>query len=227
MLGKEHLHYADAYVNKLRACGVKIGRNLQFSGFNMGRPMIDVTRPSLVEIGDNVLLNRNFTLLTHDHVTGIFKRVYNEFVPSSGPVKIGDNVRFGFDCTVLKGVTIGNNCFIAAGSIVTKDIPDNSVAAGRPAKVICSLDDYYHRRLTQCVDEAMVYARSIRDRFGRMPVPEDFWEEFPLFVDGSNVNDYPMIPVRQQLGDAYDHWLAHHKAQFHGFDEFMKAAFSE
>ena len=58
-------------------------------------------------------------------------------MPSSGRVTIGNNVRFGVDCTVLKGVTIGDNCFIAAGSLVTKDIPANSVGGRGP------LQSYY------------------------------------------------------------------------------------
>lgn len=50
------------------------------------------------------------------------------------------------NCTVLKGVTIGDNCIIGIGSIVTKDIPANSVAIGNPAKVVCSLDEYFEKR---------------------------------------------------------------------------------
>jgi serine acetyltransferase len=45
----------------------------------------------------------------------------------------------------MGGVTIGDNCIIGAGSIVTKNIPSNSVAAGMPARVICSIDEYYHK----------------------------------------------------------------------------------
>ena len=52
------------------------------------------------------------------------------------PVVIGDNVFIGMRCIIMKGVTIGNNAVIGAGSIVTKDIPANSVAAGVPCKII-------------------------------------------------------------------------------------------
>lgn len=52
------------------------------------------------------------------------------------------------NCTVLKGVTIGDNCIIGIGSIVTKDIPANSVAIGNPAKVVCSLDEYFEKEKT-------------------------------------------------------------------------------
>ena len=51
------------------------------------------------------------------------------------PIKVGDNCWFGANVSVLPGVTIGSGCVIAAGSVVTKDVPDNSVAAGVPAVV--------------------------------------------------------------------------------------------
>ena len=66
--------------------------------------------------------------------------------------------------------------------------------------------------------------RSIKERYGREPVPEDFWEEFPLFVDKSNIADYPTIPIRRQLGDAFDVWLEQHKAPFKNLEEFLAAA---
>lgn len=225
VLHKEHLHYSDAYFNYLRAKGVKIGKNIVL--FDSPRNcVIDITRPSLVEIGDNVSLNTNFRLLTHDYVTDVFKYLYHEFIPSSGPVKIGNNVKFGADCMVLKNVTIGDNTFIGSGSIVTKDIPANSVAVGRPARVVCSIDDYFERRKVECEKEAFRYARSIKERFGREPVAADFWEEFYLFVDASNIDDYPEIPVRRQVGEEnMKHWLKNHKAKYRGLDEFLKAAF--
>jgi len=56
------------------------------------------------------------------------------------PVVLGDNVWVGDHATVLKGVTIGNNSVVAARSVVTKDVPDNVVVAGNPARVVKTLD---------------------------------------------------------------------------------------
>ncbi len=231
LFGKEHLVSSDAYIKYLKAKGVKIGDNMTIWCFGGGltKPLIDVTRPSLVEIGDNVGINRNFTLLTHDFITGVFKECYGDFVPSSGKVKIGNNVVFGFDCMVLKGVTIGDNCFIAAGSLVTKDIPANSVAAGRPAKVICSIEELYNKRKNEMCKEAFIYARSIKNRFNRMPVAGDFFEEFPLFVDARNVHEYPELEriMKKKLGKHYTKWLGNHKAPYNGIAEFLDAAFEK
>ena len=58
------------------------------------------------------------------------------------PIRVGNNVYFGYGCIVLPGVTIGNNVIIGAGSIVTRDVPDNTVSVGIPAHVIKSTDEY-------------------------------------------------------------------------------------
>ena len=62
-----------------------------------------------------------------------------------GRVNIGDNVFIGAESVVLPGVTIGNNVIVGANSTVTHDIPDNTVVAGTPAKLICTLDDYLNK----------------------------------------------------------------------------------
>lgn len=209
------------YVNFLRRQGVKIGNNLWITPA-VNTIQIDITRPSLVEIGDYVRLNRNFTLLTHDGGFYVLRNKYHEFIPQSGRVKIGNNVYFGRNCTVFKGVTIGDNCIIGFGSIVTKDIPANSVAVGTPAKVVSTLEQYYNKRKEKCVVEAFEYAQSIKLRFNRKPRIEEFWEEFPLFLNGDE--DCEKLPIKKQLGPGYEDYRKNHKAIFNGFEDFLKAA---
>ena len=147
-----------------------------------------------------------------------------QFLNSSGKVTIGNNVSFGHNVTVLKGVHIGDNCFIGAGSIVTKDIPANSVAAGAPAKVIMTINQYYERRLEQCEQEALDYARSIYERFNRKPYISEMREEFIWFVSGNQVDLYPMLPIKAQLGPTYDRYVREHKAKYNDFESFLDAA---
>lgn len=214
---------SQAYIKYLRSLGCAIGENLILhSGCKTIN--IDTTRPSLIQIGNNVQLNNNFKLFTHDYVSAIFLHKYKDFIPSSGKVTIGNNVCFGVNCTILKGVTIGDNTFIAAGSVVTKSIPANCIAGGVPAKVICGMDDNYHKRLEVYEKEAIEYAQSIKKVYGRMPVASDFWEEFPLFVDAHNIAQYTEIPIKRQLGDAYNYWLDNHKAKYNGLEEFLNEA---
>lgn len=185
---------------------------------------IDMTRPSLVHIGENCFINDHFILLTHDYVSGAFIHCGMTFLNSSGKVTIGNNVHFGQNVMVLKGVTIGDNSFIGAGSIVTKNIPSNSIAAGSPCKVIMTLEDYYQKRIVKSEDEALEYARSIQEYLHRRPIPADFWEEFIWFVSGDEIESYPEIPIKRQLGPSFERYVNEHKAKYNSFDAFLQAA---
>ncbi|WP_027381663.1 sugar O-acetyltransferase [Chryseobacterium daeguense] len=92
-----------------------------------------------VIFGDNVFIGPNCSFYTAGHPLDVKQR--NEGLEYAHPVKVGDNVWFGGNVVVLPGVTIGNNTVIGAGSIVTKDIPDNTVAVGNPCKVVKNIDN--------------------------------------------------------------------------------------
>lgn len=211
------------YVKRLRKLGAKIGENTVFYDLFL-KKAIDVTRPTLIEIGDNVRFNDGCRLITHDFVSFIFGFTHHDFLPSSGKVKIGNNVALGINVTILKGVEIGDNCYIGAGAVVAKSIPSGSIAAGVPAKVICTIDEYYKKRQIEYVEEALAFADSIRVHLGREPIVSDFREEFPVFMDAHNVEDYPEQQVEAKMGRNYQYWLDHHKAPFSSFDEFIRAS---
>ena len=212
---------SKTFVSYLRKQGIEIGGGTKF---RPNSTQIDITRPSLVTIGANCYFNEHFTLLTHDWVTQVFLNAGMEFLPSSGRVTIGNNVSTGYNVTVLKGVTIGDNVFIGANSVVTKSIPSNSIAVGAPCKVVSTLQDYYEKRIKQSEEEAKDYARSIVERFGREPIPTDFWEEFPFFVSGNEVDKYSMIPIKRQLGSTYEEYVSSHVAKYKSFEAFLCAA---
>lgn len=87
-----------------------------------------------VTIGDDCFIGPNVSIYTACHSTDPIERnTRNEW---ARPVTIGNNVWIGGSVTILPGVTIGNNVTIGAGSVVTKDIPDSTVAVGNPCKVI-------------------------------------------------------------------------------------------
>lgn len=88
-----------------------------------------------ISIGDGTLIGHNVVLATLNH--GISPDERHDLFPA--PIHIGKNVWIGANATVLPGVTIGDNAVIAAGAVVTKDVPENTVAAGVPAKVIRTL----------------------------------------------------------------------------------------
>lgn len=93
---------------------------------------------SKITIHDNVLIGVNCAIIDNDgHNLSIDKRTSDEV--NAAPVVVGENVFLGDNVTLLKGVTIGKNSVIGNGSIVTKDIPENVIAAGNPATVIRNL----------------------------------------------------------------------------------------
>ncbi len=85
-----------------------------------------------IEIGDNVLIGQQVVIATLDHDLIPAKRA--NMLPS--PVKIGNGVWVGAHATILSGVTVGDGAVIAAGAVVTKDVPANAVVGGVPAKII-------------------------------------------------------------------------------------------
>ena len=108
--------------------GLKIGRNV-FVNYNC--TMLD---GGLITLEDNVKVGPNCQLYTPPHpVDHVLRR---KTVETAYPVTIGEDTWLGGGVIVCPGVTIGKRCIIGAGSVVTKDIPDDCVAVGTPARVI-------------------------------------------------------------------------------------------
>jgi len=111
---------------------IYLGKNV-YMNFNC--IILDVCR---VEIGDYTLFAPGVQVLTACHPTDPKFRLQG--LEYGKPVKIGKNVWVGANALILPGVIIGNNCTIGAGSVVNKNIPDNSIAVGNPCKVIKKIE---------------------------------------------------------------------------------------
>lgn len=183
MIYKEK-YSSEAYIDWLRKQGMKIGERVNI--YVPLKTVIDITRPWLIEIGDDVQITEGVTILTHGYDWSVLKGIYGEVLGSSGGVKIGNNVFIGMKSTILKGVHIGNNVIIGANSLVNKDVPDNCVVGGNPAKVIMSIDDYYAKRKKEQFSEAAELVREYRERYGKNPDEQMLHEFFWLFSDGND-----------------------------------------
>lgn len=107
--------------------------------------------PKLISIGNNVHLATKVLLVTHDAIHLCLNNLEDHrggttFKEKIGCIEIGDNVFIGSNTTVLYDVKIGSKVIIGAGSLVNKDISDNSVAVGIPARIIGSFDDFVEKR---------------------------------------------------------------------------------
>lgn len=89
-----------------------------------------------IDIGDNVTIGQFVSILDHDHRYTFEDENMQLDGYVTAPIKIGNNVWIADKCTILKGVTIGNNVVIGANTLVNKDVPNNVVVGGVPAKII-------------------------------------------------------------------------------------------
>lgn len=121
----------------------KIGVNFKGNIFIYGNVEWS-TEPWIINIGENVHITDGVKFITHDGGTLLFRK-YVPDLEITKPINIGDNVYIGNNVIILPGVNIGNNVIIGAGAIVSKSIPNNSVAVGVPARVIKTADDYFEK----------------------------------------------------------------------------------
>jgi len=102
------------------------------------------TEPWLITLGDNVHITKGVQFITHDGGTLVLRHIVPD-LELTKPIIVGDNVYIGMHSIVLPGVEIGDDVIIGAGSVVTKNIPSNTVAVGVPARPIKTIDQYLEK----------------------------------------------------------------------------------
>lgn len=168
-----------------------IGENCYFG------PYIIPLYPELIKLHNNVIVHRKAVLVPHDMVNVFLKRAVpgEDFGPDErlGCIEIMDNVYIGPGTRILPNVKINKNCIISAGSVVSQDIPENSVVAGNPAKVIGRFDMFVASRL-------MNKAHSYHFKNQLLP-PEIATAEWDFFVKSREETHPQPLPSRE--GSSY------------------------
>jgi acetyltransferase-like isoleucine patch superfamily enzyme len=131
--GREHAEYL-----KRRGGFRHIGDNV------MILPGVEVSDPAYVSIGNNVVLSK-CALIGHDGSVSVLERAFGVRLEGVGKIVVEDDVFIGYGAIVLPGVTIGAKSVVAAGAVVTSDVPAGSVVGGVPAKVIGKTEDLVAR----------------------------------------------------------------------------------
>lgn len=142
------LHAKLSPVSYARSQGVTIRGSLVIYGSSY---KMFSSEPFLVTLGDNVFISGDVKFICHDGGVLPFRKRYPT-LDLAAPIVVGDNCFIGMGATILKGVTIGQNCIVGAHAVVTKDVPDGSIVAGNPARIVRQTEDYIQRGLTQSLE---------------------------------------------------------------------------
>ncbi|MZP29383.1 acetyltransferase [Heliobacterium undosum] len=106
-----------------RLLGMRVGKDASVAFM----VMMDILHPELITVGNDCVIGYNTTILAHEYLLREYRL---------GEVRIGDGVVIGANSTILPGVSIGDHAIVAAGAVVTADVPPNTFVAGVPARVI-------------------------------------------------------------------------------------------
>ena len=217
--------YNDTVFKKyLKSKGVLIGENTTI--YSPNHVSIDTRKPWLIRIGDYCSITSGVHIIAHDYSRSVLRKRYGEFIGGSLPVTIGDNVFIGINAVILKGTHIGSDCVIGAGAVVSGHFGDGLVIAGNPAKVICTVEEYFGKCKQRWIDDAQRCAIAIRRNSGRMPTIEDMSDGYAWLY----------LPHTKETIDKYPKWFEltadnpqkvkedflQTKPLFNSFEEFLK-----
>lgn len=214
---------SEEYVKYLQKMGVSIGKGSHF--FYPCSNTVDIQRPWMLKIGEYCKITEGVSILTHDYSRSVLRRKYGEIIGEAQFTSIGDNVFIGMKSIILMGATIGNNVIIGAGSVVKGNIPSDCVASGVPAKVICTLEEYYKKRKDYVLDEAVCYTSKFYEKNKRFPSIPELGAFFPLFMERkyeslikNNVN---VNLSGDDIDDIVECFL-NSSSQFESYDSFIE-----
>lgn len=216
---------SEAFVRYLKSIGIRIGDNTFF--FDPIHTKIDVKRASYLSIGSGGAITSGVQFLCHDYSWSVLRKSHHVILPDPGrKIEIGDNVFIGWNTLIIGPVKIGSNVIIGANSVVTHDIPDNSVYAGNPARLISSLDEYYTKKKGNQINDAFKRVRHIIEYEHRKPEISDLGWFAVLFLDRTKENEERLrkLPFHGDNMDCVIQDFYATEKMFDSFDDFIHQA---
>lgn len=119
------------------------GENCSWTSFRLP------SEPYLISVGNNVIVTAGVRFVTHDMIHNTLREAGLPYCKNHihyGKIEILDNVMLGADSIIMYGTKIGPNAIVAAGSVVTKDVPEGVIVGGNPARVIGTLEELAYKR---------------------------------------------------------------------------------
>lgn len=128
-------------VSRFRDYGVRIGDGCEiYENVSFG------SEPYLVTIGNHVRITAGVKFITHDGGVWVVREMMNmSDIDKFGAITIGNNVHIGMNSIIMPGVSIGDNCIIGCGAVVTKNVPPYEIWGGVPARKIKTVAEYFQQ----------------------------------------------------------------------------------
>ncbi len=213
-------------IQQFRECGGVIGKGCKI--YSPKTFKIDYGKAFLIEIGDYCKITDGVVIIAHDYSRSVVRFKYGENVGGSAPITIGNNCFIGMNAMILMGTQIGNNCIVGAGSVVKGTFPDDVVIAGNPARIVCTIEEFYQKRKTRCLTEAVACVKQIHKNTGRLPTIKQMGDGFAwLYLPRKEetIRNYPgYFQLSGDIPEKIINDFMKTPAMFESFDEFLDYA---
>ena len=219
-----HTYSSNAFIDYMKEKGVDIGDNCII--YSPNSVIIDLERPHMLHIGNCCRITEGVRILTHDYSRAVLTQI-SEYgnVGEGGITSIGNNVFIGMNAIILMGSHIGNNCIIGAGAVVSGVIPDNVVIAGNPARIVCTIKEFYEKRKTKELNVAKEYVIEFRKKYNRDPSIYEMTNSFAwLYLSGEkDFNKYESFLKSNGVDwKVYKENFLNHRAVYKSFEDFLE-----